>query len=475
MVCQERIGIFVCQLTIAALLFALSGCAGGYSMNSAAPGMPATSQTSAVTLMITDAPPAGVTVLSFEVTVNGAVLNPGNVELITAPQRIEVKQLEAESAFLATVNAPAGTYQSITVNLANPELTIMNQSGAAIGDCANNSVCHLEPAAAGNVTFSSAPFPMMLAANTPAAFQVDVNLNNLISNTLTLDFNGSGAVTLAKLPLPGQPADHLDDLDDLLGSVQNVDTGNKKFTLHTLSADFPIQTDADTEVELEGCAANNFTCIVNGAVVEVDARVMSGGAFIAKKIELQDNEVEDELEGTIFKIDDAMHFEMVVLGELRGVNNVNLGNTLVVTLSNAKFQVDADGLTAPSSLQGAFEGASDTSQLIPGQEVQVKVDSVTVGPPIGVNTNRVRLRRDQFTANVSGAPAGANFNVGNLPGLFTGAGITTIQVQTSSKTNFQEVAGTSSLVDQDQVSLRGLLFANGSNPPILIADKVRKR
>ena len=32
------------------------------------------SQTSAVTLTVTDAPPAGVTVLSFEVTVNGAVL-----------------------------------------------------------------------------------------------------------------------------------------------------------------------------------------------------------------------------------------------------------------------------------------------------------------------------------------------------------------------------------------------------------------
>src|SRR6185295_19860424 len=112
----------------------------------------------------------------------------------------------------------------------------------------------------------------------------------------------------------------------------------------------------------------------------------------------------------------------------------------------------------PSSLQGAFEAAGDTSHLIPGQEVQVKEGSVTVGPPIAMTTNRVRLRRDQFTANVSGAPVGANFNVGNLPGLFTGAGVSTIQVQTSSKTNFQDVAGLSSLADQDQVSLRGLLF-----------------
>ena len=473
MVCERLMRICVCLAAITALLVFLNGCGGGAM--SPAIGNPGSAQTSAVTLMMTDAPPAGVTVLSFEVTVNGAVLNPGNVQLIAAPQKIEVKNLETESAFLATINAPAGTYQSITVNLSNPELTILNQSGGAIGNCANNAVCHLEPAAAGNVTFSSAPFPLMLAANTPAAFQVDVNVESLIANDLTLDFNAASALTLAQLPLPGQPADHLDDMDDLLGTVQNVDAGNKKFTLHSLAGDLSIQTDANTEFELEGCAANNFTCLVTGAIVEIDARVMTGGAIIAKKIELQENEIEDELQGTIFKIDDTTHFEMVVLGELRGASNVNLGNTIVVSLSNANFQVDTNGLPVPSALQGAFEAAGDTSQLIPGQQVQVKVSSVTPGPPLSVTTNRVRLRRDQFTANVTGAPTVPNFNVGGLPGLFTSAGISTIQVQTSSATNFQGVAGVSNLADADRVSLRGLLFANGGNPPILIVDKVRKR
>jgi hypothetical protein len=473
MVCKGRMRISVCLAGLAGLLFFLNGCGGGAM--STAIGTPGTVQTSAVTLMMTDAPPVGVTVLSFEVTVNGAVLNPGNVQLIAAPQKIEIKNLETESALLTTINAPAGTYQSITVNLSNPELTILNQSGAAIGNCANNAVCHLEPAAAGNVTFSSAPFPLMLAANTPTAFQVDVNVESLISNDLTLNFNAASAVTLAQLPLPGQPADHLDDLDDLLGTVQSVDASNKKFTLHSMAGDFSIQTDGNTEFELEGCSANNFTCLVTGAVVEIDARVMSGGTIIAKKIELQENEVEDELEGTIFKIDDTTHFDMVVLGELRGTSNVNLGNTIVVSLSSANFQVDTNGLTVPGALQGAFEGAVDTSQLIPGQEVQVKVSSVTPGPPLAVTTNRVRLRRDQFTANVTGAPAAPNFNVAGLSGLFTGAGISTIQVQTSSTTNFQGVAGVSNLADSDRVSLRGLLFGNGGNDPILIAGKVRKR
>ena len=97
-------------MTVIAPVF--SGC-GGTASNMSTNTPPASaSQTSAVTLTVTDAPPAGVTVLSFEVTVNGAVLNPGNVQLIANPQRIEVKQLETDSAFLSTMNVPAGTYQA---------------------------------------------------------------------------------------------------------------------------------------------------------------------------------------------------------------------------------------------------------------------------------------------------------------------------------------------------------------------------
>jgi hypothetical protein len=97
------------------------------------------------------------------------------------------------------------------------------------------------------------------------------------------------------------------------------------------------------------------------------------------------------------------------------------------------------------------------------------------GPPISVTADRVRLRMTQFTANVSGTPTPPNFVVGSLPSLFTSAGITSIQVDTSSETEFENVAGVSSLMDADLVSLRGLLFNNGANPPVLVAKKVRKR
>lgn len=461
--------------SIAALVLMVTGCGGGYM--SSTPVMPVSgAQTSALSLTVTDTPPAGVTVLSFEVTVNGAMLNPGNVALLVSPQKIEMKELEAESAFLSTVNVPAGPYQSITVNLTNPELRILNQSGATIGSCANNSVCEIQPAAAGNITFSGAPFPVMLQGGTPSGFQIDVNVASIISNTLALDFNATGAVSVAQLPLPGQPADHLDDLDDLDGVIQNIDAANKKFTLHTTVGDFRVQAGTNTEFEAESCPANDFTCLQNGQVVSVDAQVMAGGAIIATKIEFEDDAVDDELQGVIFEIDDATHLKMVVLGELRDVENISVGNPVNVTLSNASFQVQDDGINVPSGLQSAFEGATDTSQLEPGQEIQIRAKSAVVpGPPITVTTDRVRLRLSQLTATVGGAPVPPNFTVGSLPSLFTAAGVTSIHVQTSSKTNFQGVSGASELANQDQVSLRGLLFRNGGNPPELIADKVRKR
>jgi hypothetical protein len=404
-----------------------------------------------------------------------------------------VKQLETDSAFLSTMNVPAGTYQSITINVANPELTVMNNSSTAIGNCANNSVCHLEPAAAGNVTFSASPFPVVLAGESPTGFQVDLNVANLLSGTLGVDFNAAGAISVAQLPLAGEPNnDRLADVDDLLGTAENLDASDSQFTLHTMSGDFQIQANGDTQFEFEGCAADNFSCIQTGQVVEVDSEVMSGGTFIARKIEAEDNDNgddkggdnnqgENEVEGIVFKIDDAAHFEMVVLGQLNATSNVALGNPVVVTLTSPQFQVDANGLTVPSALQGAFEQATDTSQLMPGQEVQIRSTGGgnSMGSPITMTTNRVRLRETQFTAAVSGTPVPPTFTVGNLPGLFTSMGVSSILVQTSSQTNFQSSgqggAGLSALADQNQVSLRGLLFANGANPPTLVVDKVRKR
>src|SRR5229473_431284 len=310
----------------------------------------------AAAVTMTDTPPAGVTLLSFEVSITGVTLNPGSVDLLggKGPIQIEVKQLETESALLSTATVPAGTFTSLTLTFANPELTFKNDTGAALAGCAVGAVCEIKPTGMLTSTVNFPGLGIVIMANSPTGIQVDVHPDTILSATLGVDFSLTGAVSVQELTT--KPAGELDDLDDLRGAVQNLDTTNKKFTLHTSEGDFPISTDTNTEFDFEACAANNFTCLQNNQVVEVDAKLMAGGIFLAKKIEFDDDAEDDELEGIVFKIDDATQFEMVVLDELRSVNNVSVGNPTVVTLSNPEFQVKADGLSVPSALQGDFEG-----------------------------------------------------------------------------------------------------------------------
>ena len=455
----------------------LAGCGGSMSAPAMGPGP----QAALVSVSLTDAPPAGVTVLTFEVTVTGATLNPGSADLLAGrgPVRIEIKRLETENAFLSTANIPSGNYTSLNLTFSSPELTFRNDAGATLAGCAPGSVCEIKPSGTLTATVNG-QFNTM--SGTQTGVLVDLNLANLITPSLGVDFSAATAVTATQQTKDGEG--ELEDLDDLDGIVANP--SSSQFTLQTTDmGNITVAIDSNTQFDgFDACAAANAPCGQSGQSVEVDLMLLASGTFLAKKIELQDDAqqaADDELEGIVSKIDSPSQFEMVVNDELRAVANVSVGDPVTVMLTTSgggtSFQVDANGLTIPSTLQQGFEGATDTSQLLPGQTVQVRKLAMTGGPApaaITVTTDRVRLRDTRFTATVSGAPSGSNFSVGGLPGLFTAAGVSQIQVQTSSQTNFENVSGVSSLADGSTVSLRGLLFISTPNP-VLIADKVRKR
>ena len=446
--------------------------------------------TSTVSVAVTDTPPAGVTVISFEVTIVAATLNPGNVPLVSTPIQIEVKRLETEAAFLTAVNVPAGTYTSITFTFAFPELTFKNDTGGPLTlpglNCLNGAVCEFKPAVSGTATYSGAPFPVTIVANTPTGFLVDVNLNTIITSSMGLNFNDPAALTILQLPLPGRPLGELHEIEDVSGAVANKDAANNQFTLQTTRGNLTVRVDNMTDFEdfeeaTPPCLTDNFLCVQNGQSVEVDLRMMASlaaGTLLGKKVELEDNVADDELDGVVVSVDSPTQFKMVLIEEMRNVAGVEVGNVLTVTLATgATFRVDDNGLTIPAGLKGAFENATDTAQLLPGQTVQVRRGSSSSGTTI--NTDRVRLRGTRFTAKVAGAPAPPNFNIGGtsgLPSLFTAAGITQIQVQTQAATEFEGgITGVTGLADGNTVSLRGLLFKNTPLNPVLIAKKVRKR
>lgn len=451
---------FFAAILISSLATLLSSC-GGANNSQLMTGSP-------VSLTMRDAPPVGVTVLSFEITVTGALLEPGDVPLVNKAITVEVEKLQTETAFLNTANAQPGVYNSIALTFANPELTILNKSGSPIGNCADGAVCELKPALSqGSVMYSASPFPLTLTSNTPVGLLLDFDLNASIQTDLSV----TPTITLTQLPAV-QGTGELEDLEEVMGQVTGKDTDKSQFTLQT-DATMSLTIDVNGSTEFEGFdeigLANSFSSVTMGQNLEVDLGLMSGGALLAKKVELKENANGEEVEGTVVSVDSPTQFKVVALDEMPDIAGMEVGNVVTVAIqSGASFRVDADGLTLPSDV--IFNGSAD---LLVGQNVEVRLISGSSGT--SVTTDRLTLKMSQFPAKVASVN-GSNFTVNNLPTLFTGASpaITEINVVTTMETEFEDVANVTALNSGDPVSLRGLLFKTTASPE-LVARKVRKR
>ena len=438
-----------------------------------------------VSLSIRDNPPAGVSVLSFEIAVTGASLQPSDaskpaVPLVTSPIEVELAQLQTEKAYLNAVNAPEGAYASISLTFANPELTILNQSGQPITmgtqTCLNGQVCEFNPSLnQSSVTVSSAPFPVTISASSPIGLVVDFDLNSSIQNNLSV----TPTVTLAAVaaqPINNSQGMEIEDIEGLIGRVQSVSSSGFTLLDNTSGQTFTINVDNNTKFQdfnQVGCAANNFSCVQVGQIVEVEhLLVMDNGTLLASEVQLDDAVNEEQLEGTIVAVNAANNqFQIVVEDEEPAVQGVNVGNSVTISINaGAQFAIDSDDLSAAIPSGVSFASVGD---LLVGQEVKVR--ALVVSSPVTgttVTTDRVKLHTSQFTGTVASVND-PNFAVNSLPALFTSNGMNQVQVQTSSATEFEGISGVSSLAVGNKLALRGLLFKTAGDP-ILVAKKVRK-
>ena len=140
----------LCLVSAVCFAVLVIGCGGGMSSSQT----PTATNMTQATLTIHDNPPMGVTVLSFEIEVTGAALQPSDstkqpVSMLSEPEDIELEHLQTESALLASKSVPTGTYNSLMVSFANPKMTIQNQTGMTLtlGSqmCADKQVCEFDP------------------------------------------------------------------------------------------------------------------------------------------------------------------------------------------------------------------------------------------------------------------------------------------------------------------------------------------
>jgi hypothetical protein len=463
---------------------ALAGCGSGTNQFGS---QPQNNGNSSVVLVMTDAPPSNVSILSAKVTLTGATLLPGNVPLFSGSATVDLTRLQTDIAYITTAtNIPAGNYTSVMLTFANPSLTIENDTGSAIGTCAVGAICVMPPTTPSNLSANVPLLNFTVASSSATGLLIDENMETLLSPTLGEDFSAGTSVTsflpgsTAPPPVGAPPV----GAEDVVGQVQNLNAANNTFTLTNSLATYSLKvTSASTFFQFPTsatCLTQVFACLQNNQILSVDIGILSDGSIYARNILFEDADSSDiEVEGVVTSTNVAsQQFNFVVNTISSSVAGITIGMPVTVQYSTSPptpFDVDfvhADNLQiSTSSFSLVFTGPAD---LVPGQEVSIRRNSSSSSILVA---DRVRLRYTRVTATVQsvGSP---NIVLTNLPSLFFGhGGVTQIIAQTSSipPTIYYSISSSinaSTNILGDLVSVRGPMFNTGGTNRTLIASKV---
>ncbi|MGH9728185.1 MAG: hypothetical protein ACRD33_01590 [Candidatus Acidiferrales bacterium] len=398
-----------------------------------------------VILTFHDTAPAGISVTSFEVTVTGAVMQPGSVSLLSAPQTIELTQLQANSAFLSTTQVATGSYTSLAITYANPKYTFLNDSGVQVTangqTCAAGASCVVTPTITGasTVTLSgAAPFPIVTTTNQTTLLGVDLDLSSAVQSDFSVSFaNSTSAAAVQSTGATGATVGNF----AVTGAVKSV--GSNQFNLTSSTGQMltvAVSSSTAFQFQRANCTANDFTCVAVGQILNVDmSNLTTTGDLQANEVDFDDAAATQQVTGTIvsFNATPPTSFQMIMHNAVPSISGFSVGTPVTVNIANtATFAVNNGSLPLPGGV--TFATPSD---LLVGQEVEARVSGTfTAGPPASFTTDRIALEPTQITATVTSVnPGNLSFILDNLSLLFTQApsgAVLQIQVLTASQTLF---------------------------------------
>jgi len=460
---------------ISALIFsaALVGCRGTAQVGSQTQN----NGNSSVVLAMTDTPPSNVSILSAEVTLTGATLNPGNISLFSGSTTVELTRLQTDIAYLATATKiPAGNYTGVTLTFANPSLTIENDTTSAIGTCAVGSICAIPPTATANLSTTVPLSSFTIASSSTTGLLIDVSLDNLLTATMGADFSAGTTVTPFTPAGTGAPPV---GAEDVVGQVGNINASANTFTLTNATASYSLKTDSTStffQFPTTTCSTPGFACLQNNQILSVDIGIQSDGSILARNILFEDADSTDaEVEGIITGTNvGSQQFSIVTLGISASSTGLNIGEPVTVQYSVSPPTIFDVDFAHADSLQVSTTGFlfATPADLAVGQQVSIRRNSTSSGTTI--KADRVRLRSSRITATVQTIGSGI-ITLSSLPSIFFGhGGITLIQAQTSVPTIFFEIGRSINISNiglSNVVSVRGQLF-NVSGGRTLVASKV---
>jgi hypothetical protein len=437
---------------------------------------------SSVVLAMTDTPPSLVSVLSAKVTLTGAKLIPGDIPLLSGSTTVEeLTRLQTDIAYIATApNIPAGNYTAVTLTFANLSLTIENDTASAIGTCAVGSICTMTPTAPSlSTTVPLTAFT--IASSGTTGLLIDVNLDNLLTATMSADFSAGTTVTPFTPAGTGAPPV---GAEDVVGQVSNISASSSTFMLTNAAGSFPLKVDNTTTFfqfpTSVTCPTPGFACLQNNQILSVDIGIQSNGTILARNVLFEDADSSDaEVEGMITSTNaGSLQFNIVALSISATGTGLNIGEPVTVQYSvspQTPFDVDFAHADNVQIVTSGFLFAAPTDLAV-GQQVSIRRHSTLPGGQIVAD--RVRLRSTRVTANAlrNGSSIIDIGGLGSIPSIFSGHGVADIQVHTPQLTICSDgnVVKPCSSISLVPVSARGPLFIDGVGRTIIATRVVEK-
>lgn len=478
-----RVSAFVQVLGMATLLL-ISGCAGGTTNQSTS-----TSQTANATVnfVVTDTPPAGVAVLSFQVQITGAVLQPGNVSLLPRPVTVDLAQLVSDTGFLASTVIDSGTYTSLTISYANPQVTILNTSSAPIvvagQTCAAGAVCTFSPALnQASVTISNGTFPLTVQANSMTGLNLDLSIPDLLQSDLSVTLANGTSVNLSVLPQPSSSTSQQAEIDDVFGAITSV-SGNQIDITTALGDSLVLTSSSSTQYNYPAsvCSTAGASCLSTGQLVTANLSLLGDGALAPNSISCVGSSGTALAKGLVLSTDTTAATPSIKLLIQRTENeSAILPGEIATVYLQAGTSYAVGPASYPAVSGGSFSAAAD---LMTGQELVMSVGSNLVsGSSPSFNAGSIFLEPSQLIGRVVSVNAGSSsVAINSLSGLFAWSPpvVQQIDVQTDSTTAFVGFPSASiNGLDAGQfVTAKGPLFntTGGGGDPTISAIQLRER
>ena len=266
------------SLLVSSLFFAFAvGCGGGTAtMTLSSP------QSGMVFVTGTDAPLQSV--LSFQVDITGLSVSDGTnppVSVLSNPQTVDFARLNGLHTLLDLNTIPAGTYTSVTITLANPQIGFLNVPSPQTNPPTRPTITTLnsQSTPAVSLTQSSVTVnlaqPLVVSANNIIGLGFEFNLRKSIQVDANNQITGVVSPTISLKTITPSDADAF--IDEFIGGVVSVNAAGNSFVVQgPRGRQFTVNVNDQTEWE----GNNTINSLTTSSAVQISGTLDRTSAAI---------------------------------------------------------------------------------------------------------------------------------------------------------------------------------------------------